>query len=394
MIRVKFYNSKQKNFDERKERIADFNVRDFYRLVEGIAGIENKTPPFRDADSMRFIREIDHAEFVEGDWYSIVTPFGRTNVTALCGGTRFALVVLHNSRLGVYTNIKYHPSYGEDIWSRLGVVSVDILVAFDISKLDPSSPYLPIRADYMIENYPYQEKIVPAHIACNRGGEMCFKDGVYFGDNYFPDLAYRWYKDIGGLIAATERLIKEHGRSCPFPPKTYPLGDFPEIFDEEGSDGVPMESGFMIKSFLQKMELEEPTVKYPVNLVITKASDGRCMIEQLCSVKYPTYSETVKDHFELFTKREDEVYVLVLDAGQFYEGADTLQYAIWGIRAYECVLELYDGVKVLEEFLRELKDPYERGNLFIRYTKWKDGSEVTVTERAGDNDVSTDGLVH
>ncbi len=84
----------------------------------------------------------------------------------------------------------------------------------------------------------------------------------------------------------------------------------------------------------------------------------------------------------------------MLDAEKFYEGADTLQYAIWGIRAYECVLELYDGVKVLEEFLRELKDPYERGNLFIRYTKWKDGSEVTVTERAGDNDVSTDGLVH
>lgn len=60
------------------EKLVLYEKRDFYRLLEGDALADEKFPPFRDAESMRLIREIDKAEFVENDWYSMVTPYGRT----------------------------------------------------------------------------------------------------------------------------------------------------------------------------------------------------------------------------------------------------------------------------------------------------------------------------
>lgn len=388
MIRVKFYYSKQGDFDRRKERITDYNKEDFYHLVQGSVGEENKEPPFRDEDSLKFIKEIDHAEFVGGDdWYSIVTPFGRTDVTALCGGTRFALVILHNSKRGIYTSIGYHPAYGEDIWSRLAEVSTDILVAFDMTKLDQHSPYLPIETDYMIENYPHGEKEITAYIGYDTHQGGYWKDGVYYDDYYFSELHYEWYRDIKGLIAAAERLIEKNGRSYPYCPLISPLKDFVEILNSDEAElFTDEEKNFMIKNYLRYVP-QEPIVKYPINLVVTQSPDGKCILEQICSVKFPTYSESLDNSVvELLRKCENLIYVLVLNADTFYEGAYILSHAMWGFRGYGYTLELYDGTRVLEEFLKEIKEPYETGNLYIRYRKWQDGKEVAVTERVDDKD--------
>lgn len=87
MIKVKLYDSSKDDIEERREqRIIPYSREDFFHIVNGNIGDEEKQRPFQDEDSLRFIREIDRAEFVGGeDWYSIVTPYGRTNVTALCG---------------------------------------------------------------------------------------------------------------------------------------------------------------------------------------------------------------------------------------------------------------------------------------------------------------------
>ncbi len=105
MIRVKFVYDEKQYWDLMAERrIVMYDKENFYWLVQGDTATEKKEPPFRDDDSVRFIREVDHAEFVEGDWYSIVTPYNRTDMTALCGGTRYALTVIDNSRYGRYTS--------------------------------------------------------------------------------------------------------------------------------------------------------------------------------------------------------------------------------------------------------------------------------------------------
>ena len=231
MIKVRLYNSRKDTLDSIRERniASNYTERDFFWLVQGSICDKEKKPPFRDEDSLRFIREIDKAELVGGeDWYSVVTPFGRTNVTALCGGTKFSLVLINNSRHGLYTAIDEGQGYGEDIWGRLADLSTDILVAFDLSKLDPSFASLPIMADYEVENFPYEGREVRAVISYQKYVREHMEDGVYYGGNTFFEIAYRWYKDVDGIINMAERLVNEAGEYYHYPPRVFTLKDFAE----------------------------------------------------------------------------------------------------------------------------------------------------------------------
>lgn len=70
MIRILFIHSK----DERKAyKVHEYRDEDFGYLVEGEPGRGVEGPPFRDEDSARVIHEAAHAEFVDHDWFSIVS---------------------------------------------------------------------------------------------------------------------------------------------------------------------------------------------------------------------------------------------------------------------------------------------------------------------------------
>lgn len=75
-----------------------------------------RVPPFRDPESLLFIHEVDRGRLVKGDWYSYVSPYGRTCMSSLCGGTQYALTLIDHSRRNIYTT--YEP-YEEDIWQKL-----------------------------------------------------------------------------------------------------------------------------------------------------------------------------------------------------------------------------------------------------------------------------------
>lgn len=70
----------------------------------------------------------------------------------------------------------------------------------------------------------------------------------------------------------------------------------------------------------------------------------------------------------------------------FAEGADTIKYALWGFRNYDSTVELYDGIRVLEEFLKEVKQPYETGSLYVRYEEYENGEKITREERVDKDD--------
>lgn len=403
MIKVKFYNSKKDTLEDiREKKILDnFTEGDFFRLVQGNIGSERKEAPFRDGDSLKFISEVDRAEFVGGeDWYSVVTPYGRTNVTALCSGTQFALVMIENSRNGFYTAVDGQ-GYGEDIWGRLADLSIDVLAAFDLSRLDPSFASLPIEADYEVENFPYGGTEVRAVISHNNLDRGYMKDGIYYSGYYFSELAYRWYNDVGGIIGRAEELVKKAGEHFYYPPAVFTLKNFakylspymamdfnPEYLGQMGEAGEGRESLFcendlVIRNYLQNIPTE-PMVKYPINLVVTKCTDGDCIIRSICSVKYPTYSEAVMENGVLsFEPREDEQYVLVLDAEVLWEGCDALEQVQWGFRNYGCILELYDGIRALEEFVKEIKEAFEAGKLYVEYEEWKNAEQIKVRKKAG-----------
>lgn len=137
----------------------------------------------------------------------------------------------------------------------------------------------------------------------------------------------------------------------------------------------------VIKNYLQNIP-SDTTVKYPVNLVVTKHGNGECTISSICSVKYPTYSEAVMGNEVLtFEFRSDEQYVLVIDAEVLWEGCDELREVRWGFRNYGYTLELYDGIRALEEFVKEIKESYETGNLYVEYEEWKNAEQVKVRKK-------------
>lgn len=425
MIRVKFYNFK-KCTDLGKKRIRIYDKEDFFRIVRGGIGDGEEKKPFRDEDSLRFIREIDHAEFVDGDdWYSIVTPFGRTNVTALCGGTRYALTLLDNSRRGVYTDISRFGEYGGDIWGRLADASIDILVAYDTAKINRDFPVLAIKADYMIENYPYGGKEIRVYVERSSIEKVHFDNGKYYMGYWLREFEYEWHKDVGGLIATAERLVKEAGKRYHYPPKDLSLDAFADTLERGYSNafremdypiekqrleslGLPEEvyraeleklrhtEGYQeyvfmsekcrVRCFLSEVP-DEPHVKYPINLLIRKEPGDKTVMQQVSSVKYPTYSETIMyNDIVKLSQRKDEVFGLVLDTETFAEGADTIKYALWGFRNYDSTVELYDGIRVLEEFLKEVKQPYETGSLYVRYEEYENGEKITREERVDKDD--------
>lgn len=388
MIRGKLYDSAKDSIEERKkQRIILCRKEDFFRIVEGKWDKEKKRP-FQDEDSLRFIRENDQAEFVGGDdWYSIVTPCGRTNVTALCGDTRYALTLLHNSRRGTYTDITDFNDYGEDIWSRLTETASDILIAYDIQKVNGHYPELPIHADYVIENYPHEGGTAEAYVRYTNCDRLHLEDGKYYTGKYLHELEYQWYRDIGGLLAKSEELIEKTGKKYHYPPEEFSVNDLEQkhstAFSEtESSCG---DETFRIRCYLSEA-LREPCVKYPINLLLEKR-EGKTVMREVCSVKYPDCSETVRYNDIVKLKQQrDEMFGVVLDTEIFAERADTMKYALWGFRNFDSTVELYNGVRVLEEFVKAVKEPYEKGNLYVWYRDFIDGKEVMREERAGKND--------
>lgn len=164
-----------------------YSEENFYRLLNGCAVVKDKSPPFRDEESVQLIRKIDHAEFVEGDWYSIITPFGRTCLSALCSSTKYALVLLNNSRKNMYTQIRL---VGKNVWNVLNELSIPIKIGVthdDIHKIFMSGF---CHSPYIIDNFNYQDKTYVAYVD-NRiySREPIIQDEMlYIGKIYEDDL--------------------------------------------------------------------------------------------------------------------------------------------------------------------------------------------------------------
>lgn len=119
---------------------------DFHDLLCGNAGVEEKYPPFRDKESAELIRTCNYSEFVEGEWYAMITEYGKTCLEACCGSVRYALTVIANSRRGIYTELG---SAGDNVWRYLAGIEMEILIAYY-----PKTKYnLPIGIPFILKDY-------------------------------------------------------------------------------------------------------------------------------------------------------------------------------------------------------------------------------------------------
>jgi len=157
------------------KRIAKWYEREmgFFEILNGNYWEKEKFPPFRDAESAGMIRSVAEAEFVEGDWYSMVGPYGRTCLAALGSGMKYGLTVIANSRKGFYTDITGDAGAGENVWQYLAGLEMDILLAYPYKEFlkDGVLPlYLP--RPFTVENYRYQGEVLEAVVTSEKPGSL------------------------------------------------------------------------------------------------------------------------------------------------------------------------------------------------------------------------------
>lgn len=388
MIRLKlFYTEKDyMNSVLCEAPIHRYSDKDFYRLVQGYAGEEKTGPPFRDADSVKFIREIDKAEFVKDDWYSVVTPFGRTNMTALCGGTQYALTVIANSRRGIYTQFK---GYGDDIWSRLASLSMDVLIYCCVNIYSEDWHYLPFedetRKRVVIENYRYKDEEVEAYLG--NGFSKSVIDGKLYVSRFFEEFRLDWSKNLGIFIQGAEYLLERDGQLYKHLPTITNIEEFAKTMDERqagmfneylGEPGIwePDLDGFMReKAFLESLSVhnymlkvpKEPIVKYPIYFIIRRRKGTcECTISKKTSCKNPSFSSLLLEDFVRLSdceKAEFEKLAIVFDIEFFGDANKVFKWAILAFKLYDNVVEIYDGIHVAKEFVDFVKPSYEANSL-------------------------------
>ena len=384
MIRVKFVYDEKQYWDLMAERrIVMYDKESFYWLVQGDTATEKKEPPFRDDDSVRFIREVDHAEFVEGDWYSIVTPYNRTDMTALCGGTRYALTVIDNSRYGRYTS---YDGYGKDIWSRLADLSLDVLIYIKTSELSALWPCLgfarEIEEKVVIENYRYQGEEREAYLHKDYQRGTYIQDGRLYVKNEFQEFLFRLDRDFALLIEEAEYLLKRAGRMYRCPPLVMSVEEFAETLDDQckdylcsyldGRDSWADDYDEMNR-FLKNLTVhnylhyipEDTLSKYPIYFVMKKnRHTGECTITKEYGWKWPHIACILAEEFVRLSEDEKQDFIkmtVVIDSELFWHGAKEFEHALWAFKLYDNTAELYDRPVIYREFLDFIKQPFEDG---------------------------------
>ena len=389
MIRIKLFYTRQdylKALSERDIPICEYNNKSFYYLVQGCPGEEKSGPPFRDADSVRFIREIDHARFVEDDWYSVVTPLGRTDMTALCGGTQYALTVIANSRRGIYTSFK---GYEDDIWSRLASLSVDVLIYFCLNIYSEDHRYLPFKPEtrkkVVVENYRYNGEEIEVRLTDR---SISADDEELHVDGFFDEFRLDWRNNLGIFIKGAEALL-ERSRLYKHPPTVTSVKEFAETLGEryarmfyEYLDEIPIweddvdfyarEKAFLEGLSIHNYMLHVPTEsisKYPSCFIIKKRKGSLdCTISREVGYKYPTFSSMLMEKFVRLSDNEREEFeklVVVFDTELFDDAEKVFETAIWAFKSHDHIMELYDGLHIVKEFVDFVKSSYEAGLLTV-----------------------------
>ncbi|HIR13420.1 MAG TPA: hypothetical protein IAB31_05805 [Candidatus Choladousia intestinavium] len=337
MIRLRLINREEAY--QKKGEYAFYQEKDFLRLLGGSILEGWKQPPFRDPESQLFIREIDEGRFVEGDWYSYISPFGRTCMSSLCGGTKYALTVIKNSRAGRYTVLA---GYGDDIWQRLGRLDMDILVWFDIYKDNGGVPCIPdalrgcILENVTIRGRIYPEaRCVPEALKNSENvwqGEAVRMDasGTVYCGRYLDDYVWKWEEHLEEIF----QIFRKEAEGRELSPEVE--GPLPqEIVWERPDRKVRCCAGDLAY---------EGIYKYPQVFYIKRFRDESYTAETFCPVKYPNFQEAMEQTADEFWKGDCEAaFSVFIDTGGFFQPEDFRAEKLWYFQDDGSTLSVYSG---------------------------------------------------
>lgn len=334
MLRVRLLTEEE--FFDHNIPIDPYEQKSFFRLLGGLG--HPQAPPFRDRESLKFIREVDQGELIEGDWYSYLSPYGRTSMCYLCGGTQYALTCIDNSRRGIYTRRR---NYGKDIFARLGEIEQDILIACPVwEEQGDISCMLRVFPPCIIENYRHN----------GQEQEVLYDPSASPPVLDFKEYRYIWQEDLPNLLQKLKHRLDRAALTWSFPPA--------EVSPEQIAAVCPDwdVSGDMFPRRLLFCMHECPRNsmdKYPRILYIRHFRGGTYSFEEHCPVKYPDFSDILWDVAQLYDPACEEAFAAVFDVGCFHSPSDFGEKLLWEFHDNGRELTCYSGTlgeKKLLEF--------------------------------------------
>ena len=319
------------------KKCCNYSENDFYRILESTDEI-----PFQDMESRKLIREIDHAERIEGDRYAMMTPTGKNCLTALSPDCKYGLTAIHYSRSGIYLRFC---NVEKKVWEILADLPMDICIVI------PQDEFVP----------PYQ--IPLADITEN-----------IMIENNASEMIYDWKKDIDHMIECYDWQSD--------------FGDY-RISRAKTKTFRLLHNKGKIKNRIYA-EIKSASEKYPVALCIEKGQDDSCRLRRVYLCKYPEFDEVISELLsdvvgEICTEKElkkwewrmaseednywsdtVERYLLLVENWDITRKED-FDYSKWGFRMFrdgkKVVIEVYLGKYSFWEFAKRLKENREK--LFV-----------------------------
>lgn len=368
MMRVRLLSEPEYRQMLREGTCREYRESNFYTLMR-------EKGDFTDEASCRLLRTLHGDAAVEGKWYSRTTPEGKPCLPALSPEAQYGLVVVENSRNGIYTPIDNRFCVFETqrrmegrasshcgiplVWDAFAAMDMDILLVFRKKDFNFSWD-IQLGNDFILENYHYGGAVVEAVVEETRIREEMGADGVLRVDNFFYDEKYVWYQEPKELL---EVLSDLNLGMLPLVRGELTLGELYRLCDDNddveredwkaGTGEAPWLKGRVLNHMDYRPE--EPESRRIVYMVVEKHPDGSYLLRNRTSGKYPEYIEMLDQVMELAVPG-GEILTLAVDVNEIMQCAADVNKAVCAFRVADEAVETFgrqEGLLVFEEALRE-----------------------------------------
>ena len=379
MIRVRLVSEPEYEKMRQERTCKEYCVDDFYDLLR-------EKGDFTDGDSSLLLRTLHGEDAVTGKWYRRTTPPGAPCLPALSQEAKYGLVVLENSRNGVYTNLvkdlcafevegRMDGAVGMRrdtplVWDAFAAMDRDVLLTFRKKEFDFGWD-IPLENGFILENYPGDDGPMEVWVRERRGEKETEHNGMPCVDNFFYKLQYNWRKETGELLDVLQRL---NGGARPLAKGLFPLSEFQKMLGEErwswypkpdwGTAGDGEESqGIQVLNHMDFLpaDTEARRLRY---LIIDKYADGSYCLRSEISDKYPIYEELLSRAMDLAAPGGESL-VLPVDVEEVLLCAGDISKAACAFRVAGNVVETFGPKEGLVEFEKLLREALDSGRCAV-----------------------------
>lgn len=331
---------------------------------------------FNDPDSLLLLKTLHGDEAVEGKWYRRENRAGEPCLPAISPEAMYGLVVLENSRKGIYTIIPEEFTEDETeyrmeraagrnrtwplVWDAFAAMEREVLLAFRRKNFSFGGD-IPLDNEFLLENYPVDGVPSEVWVENRRFGKKETVDGVFHVGNCFYDLRYCWREDPEELI----RVIDGEQSFIPLPLGELSEREFLNLCSRRNACEDywdPDREELSPRRIINHARFcpEDADARRLLYLIVEKHGDGTYRLREETSVKYPTYVEMYEAAAGMGVPG-GETFVLPVDVEERMNRALDIQKTLAAFRVAGNVIETFGPKEGLMEFQTLLRKAVEAG---------------------------------